>query len=112
MIKVWKALYFIMCILKKGNSSTKSLAYTSLVRPILDYGAVCWDPCRDGQILALNRVQNKAAKFAYHTNETNCETLTQHRKTARICAVCKAYSGEQAWKAISDGMKWPSCLSR
>jgi hypothetical protein len=33
--KGWKALHFIMRILKKGNKNTKSLAYTSLVRPIL-----------------------------------------------------------------------------
>jgi hypothetical protein len=36
--KSWKALHFTMRILKKGNSNTKSLAYTSLVRPILEYG--------------------------------------------------------------------------
>jgi hypothetical protein len=29
--KAWKALHFTMCILKKGNSNTKSLAYASLV---------------------------------------------------------------------------------
>ena len=40
--KAWKALHFIMRILKKGNN-TKRLAYTALVRPILEYGAVCWD---------------------------------------------------------------------
>jgi hypothetical protein len=39
--KAWKALHFVMRVLKKGNSNTRSLAYTSLVRPILDYGAVC-----------------------------------------------------------------------
>jgi hypothetical protein len=35
----------------------KSLAYTSLVRPILEYGAACWDPYRECQINALDRVQ-------------------------------------------------------
>jgi hypothetical protein len=55
--KAWKALHFIRRILKKGNSNTKSLAYTSLVRPILEYGAACWDPYREGQINALDRVQ-------------------------------------------------------
>jgi len=39
--KAWKALHFTMQILKKGNSNTKSLAYMSLVRPILEYGAAC-----------------------------------------------------------------------
>ena len=33
-----------MRIVKKGNKNTKSLAYTSLVRPILEYGVACWDP--------------------------------------------------------------------
>ena len=41
--KARKALYFIMRILKKGNNNTKRLAYTALVRPTLEYGAVCWD---------------------------------------------------------------------
>jgi hypothetical protein len=48
--KAWKALHFIMHVLKKGNNSTKCLANTALVRPILEYGAVCWDPYREGQV--------------------------------------------------------------
>jgi hypothetical protein len=54
--KAWKALHFTMRILKKGNSNTKNLAYTLLVRPILEYGAACWDPYRKGQVNALDRV--------------------------------------------------------
>ena len=61
--KTWKALHFIMRILKKGNNNTKRLAYAALVRPILEYGAVCWDPYRS-QVRALNRVQKRAAIFA------------------------------------------------
>ena len=61
--KAWKALHFTMRLLKKGNSNTKSLAYMSLVRPILEYGAACWDPYREGQISALDRVQKKAAQI-------------------------------------------------
>jgi len=60
-----------MCIVKKRNNSTRILAYTALVRLILEYGAACWDPYREGQIHALDRVQKKAAKFANHTNESN-----------------------------------------
>jgi len=39
--RAWKAIHFTMRILKKGNSNTKRLAYMSLVRPILEYGAAC-----------------------------------------------------------------------
>jgi len=41
--KARKALHFIIRILKKGNNNTKPLADTALVRPTLEYGAVCWD---------------------------------------------------------------------
>jgi len=94
--KAWKALHFLMRTLKKGNINTKSLAYMSLVRPILEYGAACWDPYSEGQISALDRVQKKAAKFAHHKNSPNWETLASRRKLPRVCAFFKAYSGERA----------------
>ena len=50
--KAWKALQFIMQILRKGTSNTKSLAYMTLVWPILEYGAACWDPYREGQYVS------------------------------------------------------------
>jgi len=55
----------------------------SLVRPILEYGAACWDPYREEQISALDRVQKKAAKFAHHKNSPNWETLASRRKLSR-----------------------------
>ena len=59
--KAWRVLHFVMRIVKKGNKNTKSLAYTSLVCPILKYGTACWDPYWEWQISAWGRVQNKAA---------------------------------------------------
>ena len=84
----------------------------SLVRLILEYGTACWDPCREGQISALERVQKKEAKFAHHTNNPNWETLASLRKLSRICALFKAYSGERAWKPIGDRLQRPHYLSR
>jgi len=46
----------------------------TLVGPILEYGTVCWDPYREGQIHALDGVKKKAAKFAHHMNESNWKT--------------------------------------
>jgi hypothetical protein len=78
------------------------LFFTFRVRPILEYGAACWDPYRKGQVNALDRAQNLAAKFAHHRNNSNWETLTQCREIARICALFKVYTGEWAWKVIGD----------
>ena len=110
--KVWKALHFTMRILKRGSSNNKILAYVSLVRPILEYGAACWDPYREGQACALDRVQKKAAKFAHHRKSPNWETLASRRKLSRICALFKAYSGKRAWKPIGDRLQRPHYLSR
>jgi hypothetical protein len=74
-------------ILKKGNSSTKSLAYTSLVHPILECGVACWDPYRKGHINALDQVQNTATKFARHRNDSNWETLTVQKGISHMCSV-------------------------
>jgi hypothetical protein len=101
-----------MRILKKGNNSTKLLVYTALVRAILEFGAVCWGPYREGQLSALNTVQKRAAKFANNRNESCWEILTQRRLIAQICALFKAYTGGRAWKAIGDRFLKPCYLSR
>jgi hypothetical protein len=111
--KAWRALHFVMHIgKKKRTKDTKSLAYTSLVCPILEYGAACWDPYRECQISALDRVQNKAAKFAHHSGGSDWEALAQRRKTACMCALYKVYTGDRAWKVIGDRLQATSYLSR
>ena len=84
----------------------------SLIGPILECGAGCWDPYRDGQITALDRVQKKAAKFSHHTYSSNWETLSSRKKLSHVCALFKAYSGELAWKAIFDRLQRPHYPSR
>jgi hypothetical protein len=82
------------------------------VRLILEYGEVCWDPYREGQVSALNCVQNRAAKFAHNTNETGWETLTQRTRIARICPLFKVYTRRRAWKVKRDRLLKPCYLSR
>jgi hypothetical protein len=72
------------------------------VCPILEYRVACWDPYGKEQINALDQVQNIAAKFAHHRNDSNWETLTQRRKIAPICVLLKAYTGERTWKAVGN----------
>ena len=111
LLKAWKVVQFVMRILRKGNN-TKHLAYTALVWPILECGAVCWERYRGGQVSALNRVQRRAAKFANNINESGWETLAQRRLIDRICALFKAYTERRAWKAIGNRLLKPCYLSR
>ena len=101
-----------MHVLKKGNRNTKTLAYMSLVCPILEHGSACWDPCTEGQINVSDRVHKKAAQFKNHTKDSENETLAQHSMIAHLSALFKVYSGEQAWKAIYNRLRRPYCLSR
>jgi hypothetical protein len=57
--KAWRALHFVTRIVrrKKGKQKYENLAYTSLARPILEYGAACWGPYRECQISALDSVK-------------------------------------------------------
>jgi hypothetical protein len=102
--KAWGALHFIRNAYtkKKGNNNMKRLVYKALVRPILEYGTVCGNPHREGQVSALNRVQMRAAKFANNINESVWETLAQRRLIARICILFKAHAGRRARKAIGN----------
>ena len=99
---------FLLRIPKEGNNNTKRLAYTALVRPILEYGAVCWDHTEK----ALNRVQKNTAKSANNKNESGWGTSAQRRLIVRMCALFKAYTGRRAWKAVRDGLLKPCYLSR
>jgi hypothetical protein len=78
--KAWKALCFLMHILKNGNKNMKSLAYTSLVCLILEYGAAHWNLYLECQISALDCMQKKVAKFAHHMSSLVWESLAQGRK--------------------------------
>ena len=82
-----------------------------MVRPILEYGSAGWDPCREGQINALDRVQKKAVQFTNHTKYSDWETLAQRTTIARLCARLKAYFGERTWKAIRDWLRRPYYLN-
>jgi hypothetical protein len=110
--KAWRALHFVMRIVNRGNKNTKSVAYRSLVRPILKYGVACWDPYRECHISALDQVQKKAAKFAQGTGGSGWESLAQCRKAAQIRALYKVYNRERAWKDIADRLQVPHYLSR
>ena len=61
--KVNGILAFLMRNLNKCSKEVKEKAYTTLVRPNLEYGSSVWDPFRQYQIDAVEMVQRRAARF-------------------------------------------------
>ena len=49
--------------LNKCPAHIKSIAYTTLVRPILEYASASWDPHCLKQVKTLERIQRQAARF-------------------------------------------------
>ena len=49
--------------LKFLPKSLKSTAYISLVRSILEYGSIVWDPYVQQDIQCIEKIQNRAARF-------------------------------------------------
>ena len=59
------------------SMSSRRSAYVSLVRPILEYGSVVWDPYFATDINKIEHVQHRAARFIsgdYKTREPGCVT--------------------------------------
>ena len=82
------------------------MAYISLVRSLLEYGAIIWDPYTQSDINRLERIQRQAARFIsgdYQSrtpgsmsnmlNALNLPTLQQRRKEMRLTFLFKIAEG-------------------
>lgn len=64
--KALSALYSLKRSLKSASSETKLLAYTSLVRSILEYGITSWFPHTKTCVEKLESVERKAVRFIFN----------------------------------------------
>ncbi|KAK3106866.1 hypothetical protein FSP39_001700 [Pinctada imbricata] len=61
--KASATLGFIRRNLRHCPTSTRKTAYISLVRSTLEYGAIIWDPFIQSDIIKMEKIQRKAARF-------------------------------------------------
>jgi hypothetical protein len=97
-------LAFLRRNLNKCSKEVKEKAYTTLVRPNLEYGSSVWDPFRQYQIDAVEMVQRRAARFV--TGQYNqC-----HWKVAVFVAVIITANWNKAVTVLSScgfyGIGW------
>ena len=101
--KANNALWFIRRNLWRCPASVKQQMFFALVRPILDYASVVWDPHTTSDIQQLEAVQRRAARFVsnnYKRTEGSVTTilqkldwpsLQQRRKEQRLTIMFKIH---------------------
>lgn len=88
-------LGFLRRYMKHGSRETKLLLYKTLVRPMLEYASVIWDPHTSCCISELERIQRLAVRFVYNMyssyvsptklcTEAGLETLQERRRMNRL----------------------------
>lgn len=97
-----RTLGFVRRNLKDCTPPVKAASYTTLVRPVLEYSSIVWDPTSQANILALEQVQRRAARFVtndYTSRTRGCvtkmqedlgwDTLQNRRRDSRLAMLYK-----------------------
>ena len=97
-----KTLGFIRRNLKDCTKPVKAAAYSTIVRPSVEYASTVWDPTKQAKIKAIEQVQKRAARFVnnnYTDRTPGCvtkmvtslkwESLEDRRKQNRLCMLFK-----------------------
>ena len=100
------ALHLIARNLHDCPRATRALAYTTLVRPKMEYSASVWDPHLKGDIDTLERVNRRAARMVFNKgwreqdvsvsallSELGWQTLADRRENQRLTMLYKISHG-------------------
>jgi len=102
--KATRTLNFIRQKIYGCSPEAKVLAYTSLVRPHLEYASAIWDPYTARDSNKLEKVQRRAARFvrtdyrqttsaSQLISELGCQSLAERRNTSRLTLLYEAING-------------------
>jgi len=90
----------------------KLLAYASLCRPIIEYGAPVWDPRQRNLVDKLEMVQRQAVRFIMNVkgrdsvtearNEIGLKTLEDRRKDIRMSLLMRILAKENCHQALNS----------
>ena len=83
---------------------TKVLCYNTLLRPVMEYASIIWDPHTNVNIDKLEMVQRRYARFVFHDyrrtssvtamlNQLNWATLHERRARAKVDMVFRMVNG-------------------
>jgi hypothetical protein len=78
-----KTLNFVNRNLRLASTDTKLTAFTSLIRPKLEYAASVWDPHHKNHVHSLERVQNRAIRSAL-SNWDRGSSITNMRSQLKL----------------------------
>src|SRR5664279_1964424 len=102
--KATRTMNFVRRNIYFCSAEAKSLAFTSLIRPHLEYAAAAWDPYTVRDSNRLDKVQRRAARFVENDYQRTAsvsqmiarlgwESLSERRKNARLSLFYKGIHG-------------------
>lgn len=91
--------------LRINSSNLKSLAYKTLVRPLLEYSLAPWDPFTTENIKKLEMIQRRTARYVLNRynyvssvnemlQELQCNTLEERRIKDRLVLFYKIHNDQ------------------
>ena len=86
--KAHKTLNFLRRNMYQCPKDTKEMAYKTLVRPLVEYGASAWDPGNLGKIRQVEKVQRKGARFV----------MGDWRQTSSVTSMLEALK----WQSLQE----------
>lgn len=69
--KALKKLGYLRRTLRTAPLNTKVVAYKSVIRPLMEYACVVWNPHKKSDTMKLEMVQKKAIRFIYRRYDSN-----------------------------------------